>query len=270
MSEQADETPAALGDYARQLALGAASVVRGADPRALHSIEAKTTSTDLVTAVDRASERWLVERIARDRPGDGVLGEEGGERVGSSRVRWVLDPIDGTVNFVLGLPQYAVSVAAELDGHVVAGAVCNPATEEMFFAVAGSGAWLDGRQLTGPRHVDLDRAVIGTGFSYDRGRRGRQAAIAAAVLPRVADIRRQGSAALDLCAVASGRLDGYYEVGLNPWDYAAGALIATEAGCTVGGLRGEAASSHMTVAAGAELAPDLIALLIELGAETVW
>lgn len=270
MSERADETPAALDEYARELAAGAAAVVRDADLRAARAIEVKTTSTDLVTAVDRASERWLVERIGRDRPGDGVLGEEGGEQIGSSRVRWVLDPIDGTVNFVLGLPQYAVSVAAELDGRVVAGAVCNPATEEMFHATAGAGAWLDGRRLTGPRRVALDRAVIGTGFSYDRARRGRQAEVAAALLPRVADIRRQGSAALDLCAVAAGRLDGYYEVGLNPWDYSAGALIAAEAGCVVGGLHGEPVSSRMTVAAGVELAPDLLAVLSELGADAAW
>jgi myo-inositol-1(or 4)-monophosphatase len=270
MADRSDDTPAALGDYARTLAAGAAAVVRDADPRAAHTIESKTTSTDLVTAVDRGSERWLVERIGRDRPDDAVLGEEGGERAGSGPVRWVLDPIDGTVNFVLGLPQYAVSVAAEVDGRVVAGAVCNPATEEMFHAVLGGGAWLGRRRLTGPRDVDLDRAVIGTGFSYDRGRRGRQAVLAAALLPRIADIRRQGSAALDLCAVAAGRLDGYYEVGLNLWDYAAGALVAAEAGCSVSGLRGEPVSSHLTVATGAGLAAGLHAALAELGVESVW
>jgi myo-inositol-1(or 4)-monophosphatase len=270
MPDRSDESPRALGDYARRLATGAAEVVRNADSRAAHSIEAKTTSTDLVTAVDKRSERWLVDQIARDRPDDGVLGEEGGERGGSSGVRWVLDPIDGTVNFVLGLPQYAVSVAAEVDGHVVAGAVCNPATGEMFHAVRGGGAWLDGQRLSGPRNIELVRAVIGTGFSYDRGRRGRQAAVVAELLPLVADIRRLGSAALDLCAVAAGRLDAYFEVGLNLWDYAAGALVATEAGCTVSGLHGAAASTRITVAVGAELAPDLIATLTRLNAEAVW
>jgi myo-inositol-1(or 4)-monophosphatase len=220
--------------------------------------------------VDKASERWLVDQIKSDRPADGVLGEEGGERSGTSRVRWVVDPIDGTVNFVLGLPQYAVSVAAELDGQVLAGAVCNPATREMFHAVRGAGAWLDGRRLTGPRRVSLDRAVIGTGFSYDRDRRGRQASVVGQLLPRVADIRRLGSAALDLCAVAAGRLDGYYEVGLNLWDYAAGALVATEAGCTVSGVRGGPPSGYLTVAAGAELSPDLVEVLTEVHAESVW
>jgi myo-inositol-1(or 4)-monophosphatase len=270
MPDRTDETPEALGEYARRLAGGAAQVVRGADPRAAHAIESKTSSTDLVTAVDRASERWLVDQIQRDRPADGVLGEEGGERRGSSRVRWVVDPIDGTVNFVLGLPQYAVSVAAEIGGTIMAGAVCNPATGEMFHAVRGAGAWLDGRRLTGPRHVELPRAVIGTGFGYDRARRGRQAAVVAELLPRVADIRRLGSAALDLCAVATGRLDAYFEVGLNLWDYAAGALVATEAGCAVSDLHNEPPSTQFTVAAGAELAPDLIAVLRELRAESVW
>jgi myo-inositol-1(or 4)-monophosphatase len=270
MPDHAAEMPDALGEYARRLAGGAAEVVRGADTRAAHTIEAKSTSTDLVTAVDKASERWLVDQIKRDRPADGVLGEEGGERRGTSRVRWVLDPIDGTVNFVLGLPQYAVSVAAEVDGQILAGAVCNPATGELFHAVRSGGAWLDGRRLTGPRRVELDRAVIGTGFSYDRARRGRQATVAAELLPRVADIRRQGSAALDLCSVAAGRLDGYYEVGLNLWDYAAGALVATEAGCTVSGVRGGPPSPHLTIAAGAELSPHLVAILTELHAEAVW
>jgi myo-inositol-1(or 4)-monophosphatase len=270
MPDRAEETPGALSRYARRLAAGAAEVVRGADPRAAHTIEAKSTSTDLVTAVDKASERWLVDQIKRDRPADGVLGEEGGERRGTSSVRWVLDPIDGTVNFVLGLPQYAVSVAAEVDGQILAGAVCNPATAEMFHAVHGGGAWLDGRRLTGPRHVELARAVIGTGFSYDRARRGRQATVVAELLPRIADIRRQGSAALDLCAVAAGRLDGYFEVGLNLWDYAAGALVASEAGCVVSGVGGGPPSPHLTVAAGAELSADLVAILTELRAESVW
>ncbi|MGH8859658.1 MAG: inositol monophosphatase family protein, partial [Jatrophihabitantaceae bacterium] len=166
-------TPAALGAYAVRLATGAAELVRerSGDPM---RVTAKSTSTDLVTQVDRASERWLVERIRSDRPEDAVLGEEGGAREGRSGVRWVVDPIDGTVNFVLGLPQYAVSVAAEIDGEVVAGAVCNPASGELFRATRGGGAWLeDGavHRLGGPRAIGLDRAVVGTGFAYDRALR---------------------------------------------------------------------------------------------------
>jgi myo-inositol-1(or 4)-monophosphatase len=263
-----------LQDYAVHLAAGAAEVVRRADRRADGSrvdlgVEVKSTATDLVTVVDRMSERWLIEEIARDRPGDALLGEEGGPREGTTGVRWLLDPIDGTVNFVLGLPLYAISVAAQLDGRVVAGAVCNPVSGEMFQARQGGGAWLGEHALTGPRDVELSRAVIGTGFGYDREVRRRQAAVAAGVLPRVADIRRLGSAALDLCALAAGRLDGYFEAGLNPWDYGAGALIATEAGCVVSGLRGEQVSARIAVAAGAALAPDLVALLEELGADQV-
>jgi myo-inositol-1(or 4)-monophosphatase len=259
-----------LGDYAVHLARGAAQLIRARiathDPL---DIGSKSTSTDLVTSVDRASEQWLVEQISTDRPDDAVLGEEGGGRPGTSGVRWVVDPIDGTVNFVLGLPQYAVSVAAQLEGRVVAGAVCNPVSGELFTATLGGGAALDGQRLSGPREVELSRAVVGTGFGYDRELRRRQAQVVAELLPRVADIRRLGSAALDLCAVACGRLDGYFESGLNPWDYGAGALIAAEAGCVVSGLRGRPVSGRMAAVAGTGLAADLFGVLAELGADRV-
>ncbi len=264
---------AALGEYAVALATGAADLIRQRIGSAFGdlAVTSKSSSTDLVTEVDRASERWLVERIGRDRPDDAVLGEESGEHAGSSTVRWLLDPIDGTVNFVLGLPQYAVSVAAEVDARVVAAAVCGPATGELFRAVLGGGAYLvtatGTRRLAGPRRVDLDRAVVGTGFGYDRAQRARQARIAAELLPQVGDIRRLGSAALDLCAVAAGRLDAYYEAGLNPWDYAAGALVAAEAGCVISGMRDAPPSARMTVAVGAELAEPLLDLLERLRAD---
>ncbi len=264
----ASTDPSRLSDYAAHLATGAGELVRDAAGRAL-SIGSKSTTTDLVTDSDRAAERWLIERIAVDRPADAVLGEEGGGRPGSSGVRWVLDPIDGTVNFVLGLPQYAVSVAAEVDGTVVAGAVCNPASGELFRAELGGGAYLGDERLRGPRDVPLAAAVIGTGFSYDRERRARQGEVAAQLLRVVGDIRRLGASSLDLCAVACGRLDGYYEAGLSPWDYAAGALIAGEAGCELSGLRGRPVSSAMAVAAGPLLAADLFAVLEQLGADAV-
>jgi myo-inositol-1(or 4)-monophosphatase len=261
---------AELGGYAARLAEGAAELVRSrtATPAA-HDVATKSTSTDLVTEVDRASERWLVERISTDRPGDAVLGEEGGARAGTSGVRWVVDPIDGTVNFVLGIPAYAVSVAAEVAGEVVAGAVCNIVTGELFRATRGGGAWLGGVRLSGPRSVSLDRAVVGTGFGYDRGLRERQGRVAAAVLPRLADLRRIGSAALDLCSVAAGRLDGFFEAGLNPWDFAAGGLIAAETGCLLSGLHGRPPGQHLVAAAGPGLARELFALLEELGADRV-
>jgi myo-inositol-1(or 4)-monophosphatase len=263
-------SPAELGEYAVYLARGAAELVRHETAaRETRDVDSKSTSTDLVTDVDRASEQWLVAQITTDRPTDAVLGEEGGGRDGSSGVRWVVDPIDGTVNFVLGLPQYAVSVAAQIDDRFVAGAVCNPVSAELFAATLGGGAWLDGQRLCGPREVDLHRAVIGTGFAYDRELRGRQGRLVAELLPRVADVRRLGSAALDLCAVACGRLDGYFEAGLNPWDYGAGALIAAEAGCVVSGLRGRPPSGQLAAVAGPGLAADLFGLLEELGADGV-
>jgi myo-inositol-1(or 4)-monophosphatase len=255
-----------LEALAVSLADGAARVVAAGRGGEL-TVSAKTTSTDLVTQVDRQTEAWLVEQIRSVRPDDAVLGEEGGERVGSSPVRWLIDPIDGTVNFVLGIAQYAVSVAAEVEGTVVAGAVANPASGETFHARRGGGAWLGERRLTGPRDVPLSRAVVATGFGYDPQLRSHQAAVAARLLPQVSDIRRLGSAALDLCFLAAGRVDGYYEAGLNPWDYAAGLLIASEAGCVVGGLDGRGASRSLTVGAGPALADELFAVLATLGAE---
>jgi myo-inositol-1(or 4)-monophosphatase len=260
--------PAQLEELAVELAQGAAAVVRRGAGDGVE-VSAKSTETDLVTQVDRQAERWLRDRIAAVRPGDGVLGEEGTGVPASTRVRWIVDPIDGTVNFVLGLPQYGVSVAAELDGVVVAGAVCNVALDETFHAHVGGGAWLGERRLRGPRDVQVSRAVVGTGFGYDAERRARQAAVVARLLPLIGDIRRLGSAALDLCAVAAGRIDAYFEAGLNLWDYAAGALIATEAGCVVSGLRGRPPGQLLTAAAAPATAPAFFALLESLDADAV-
>ncbi|WP_375502778.1 inositol monophosphatase family protein [uncultured Jatrophihabitans sp.] len=259
------------------LAQGAGEVVRAGREQAF-AVDAKSTATDLVTEVDRASERWLVDQLAERRPGDDVLGEEGAGHAAAksggvgARVRWVVDPIDGTVNFVLGLPDYAVSVAAEIDGVAVAGAVCAPARGETFHARLGGGAVLlrDGRapqRLTGPREVPLERAVVGTGFSYDATIRVRQIAVIAELLPRIADIRRLGAAALDICHVATGRLDAYFEAGLHRWDYAAGALIAAEAGCVVTGLRGADPSGRLLATTGPQLVEDFVRVLTELQAD---
>ena len=211
-----------------------------------------------MTEVDRASERWLVGRLAELRPDDAVLGEEGAAKAGGSGVRWLLDPIDGTVNFLYGLRPYAVSVAAERDGHGGRRlrATTRPRARRSPRA-RGAGAWLDGRPVGG-RWVapSLDRAVVGTGFAYDAGRRGGQGRVLAGVLPRVGNLRRLGSAALDLCYVAAGRLDAYFEQDLKPWDRAAGALVATEAGAVVGGLRGRPPGA-VTVAASPAVAAEL-------------
>ncbi|HKC26395.1 MAG TPA: inositol monophosphatase family protein, partial [Jatrophihabitans sp.] len=195
--------------------------------------------------------------------------EEGGVRAGTNAVRWLLDPIDGTVNFVLGIPQFAVSVAAEVDGVVVAGAVCNPASGETFHARRGAGAYLGDQRLRGPRDVPLARAVVGTGFGYDAQMRARQAKVVAPLLPRIADIRRLGAASLDLCFVAAGRLDAYFEAGLNPWDHAAGGLVAFEAGCVLSGLRGRPPGRAFYAAAPPHLAAELFALLERMDADAV-
>jgi len=256
--------PRQLLDLAVDLVRRAGALVRDGRAEGLAQIGSKSTPTDLVTAMDRASERLVVDGLLAARPDDAVLGEEGGAQRGRSGVRWLLDPIDGTVNYVYGLRQYAVSLAAEVDGEVVAGVVLNPETGEEWTAVRGRGAWRDGRRLTGPRTSSVDQALVGTGFGYDARQRATQAVVVAALLPEVRDIRRLGSAALDLCFVAEGRLDAFYESGLNPWDSAAGGLVAEEAGVLVTGLRGEAPGPAMTLAAPPALHGPLHDRLVEL------
>ncbi len=247
-------------------------------------IDTKSSPTDVVTEMDRRSEALITGRIRAVRPGDAVLGEEGGQTPGDSLrggtagsaaepapVRWVVDPLDGTVNYLYGLPDWAVSIAAEVNGSVVAGVVEVPRFGETFTAVAGQGAWLHrGGTAVALRcnsGVTLGQALVGTGFGYDAGRRQVQGEVVAALLPYVRDIRRCGSAAVDLCSVAAGRLDGFFERGLNYWDFAAGGLIAHEAGAVVGGLAGQAESSSMVVAAGPELFRQLDAFLTRLNPE---
>ncbi|MFN3217076.1 MAG: inositol monophosphatase family protein [Acidimicrobiales bacterium] len=195
--------------------------------------EAKTSGSDLVTAVDRAAEALIVETILGRRPDDGLLGEEGTSRPGTSGVRWIIDPIDGTTNFVLGHPGYSVSIAAEIGDRVVAGAVADPVHGDLYEAVLGDGARCNGHPMRVRATERVERAIVATGFSYLAHRRRNQAQVLTTVLPEIADIRRMGSAALDLCSVGVGRVDAYYEIGLNEWDLAAGALIASEAGATV-------------------------------------
>lgn len=232
-------------------------------------IATKSTDTDLVTAADRAVERQVIEALRELRPHDTVLGEEYGDTGqtasrGRDSVRWILDPIDGTVNYFYGLPHYAVSLAAEVDGRVVVGVVRNAATGEEWRAVRGGGAYRDGRRLHGSTETDLSRALLATGFGYDPAQRSRQAAVLARLIGHVRDIRRFGSAALDLCLAAEGRIDGYYEQGLNLWDHAAGGLIATEAGLRVGGLAGAPPGPDLLIAAPPALYEPLHDLLVEL------
>lgn len=229
--------------------------------------ETKTTPTDVVTAADRASERLLVEGIRAARPDDAVLGEEGASVEGTSGVRWVVDPVDGTVNFLYGIPQWAVSVGVEVDGVTEVGVVVDPAKGETWTAVRGGGAFLDGRPLRCSSATDLSQTMLATGFSYDARRRAVQAQHLTRLLPVVRDIRRMGAGALDLCAIAAGRVDAYYEQAMSPWDWTAGALIAREAGARVGGLRGRAESSDLVVAAAPGVWDALHDLLVELDAD---
>lgn len=227
----------------------------------------KSTPTDIVTEMDRACEALLVERIRAARPGDGFLGEEGTDEMGTTGVTWVVDPIDGTVNYLYAIPSFAVSVAARVGDEVVAGVVVNPVSGETWTARLGHGAHLDGRPIRVNPPADLPLALVGTGFGYAAQRRARQAQVLAEVLPRVRDVRRAGSAALDLCAVGCGRLDAYYEQGAMPWDVAAGGLVAREAGARVGGLAGRPVGEAMTLAAPPGLFEVLDALLSDADAD---
>ena len=276
-------------------------------------VETKSSLTDVVTAMDRRAEALITEQIRAARPGDAILGEEGGETHGApapgqpggapaAEVRWIVDPLDGTVNYLYGLSDWAVSIAAEVAGTIVAGVVAVPLHGETFLAVRGQGAWRrtdsglhsavgsgavrsgavgSGAVGSGPggsgadgdtalrcnRGVPLGQALVGTGFGYLPGRRRVQGEVVSALLPQIRDIRRGGSAAVDLCMVAAGRLDAFYERGLNYWDYAAGALIAAEAGARVTGLAGRPPGSSMTVAAGPGLYEQLTGALAALSPE---
>ncbi len=241
-----DSDPEGLRAVAEGLADEAAQYVRrrrtevfgdaGDRDGAGSAVRTKSTPTDPVTVVDTETERLLRDRLAELRPGDPVLGEEGGGavRVEPGRPLWVLDPIDGTVNFVYGIEAYAVSVGVQIDGTSVAGAVANVATGEVFSAAVGHGARVRRAGVSTPLRCtpvgELSMALVGTGFGYAREQRARQAAVLARLLPDIRDMRRLGSCALDLCMVAAGQLDAYYEDGVHVWDWAAGALIAAEAG----------------------------------------
>jgi myo-inositol-1(or 4)-monophosphatase len=193
----------------------------------------KSSPIDIVTEADQACEELIRERLLGARPDDGFLGEEGDAIAGTSGIQWIVDPIDGTVNYLYGMPHYAVSIAAARGDEIVAAVVLGPATGLEYAATLGAGATRNGEPIEVRRPTTLAQSLIGTGFGYETEVRERQAHAVARMLPRVRDIRRQGSCALDLCAVASGQLDGYVEEGPHIWDYAAGGLIAIEAGATL-------------------------------------
>ena len=241
---------------------------------ATFAIDAKSTATDLVTEMDTASEALIRSIIAEERPDDVVIGEEGGSAQvpaeASGAVTWYVDPIDGTTNYVYDHPGYNVSIAATIDDVAVAAVVADPTHSRTYRATRGGGAWCDDRRLhmsaTAPV---LAEALVATGFAYDATRRGRQGALVAELLPQIRDIRRMGAAALDLCSVASGRVDAYYEVGLARWDLAAGALVAEEAGARLGSLDGGPVRPASVLVAHPALFDQLQQLLAELGSDTL-
>ncbi|MBA3989935.1 MAG: inositol monophosphatase [Propionibacteriales bacterium] len=225
----------------------------------------KSSPTDVVTAVDLASERLIRERIAAARPADAVVGEEGDDSSGSSGVTWVVDPIDGTVNFLYGIRQFSVSLAACDEAGAVAAVVHDPSSGETFTALRGDGAWLDGRPIRPSDCTDTTRALVGTGYHYRADVRARQAVETGRLVPHIRDVRRMGSAALDLCYVACGRYDAYVERGLRPWDLAGGELIAREAGVRVEGMHGSDPSELLVVAAPEALFEGLHRELVSAG-----
>ena len=227
---------AELVELAQRLANEAAalSLRRLSEPRS--DVRTKSTGTDMVSEVDEECERLIVDGIRAARPDDGILSEEGASAESRSGVRWVIDPIDGTTNYLYGHPGYGISIAAEIDGEVAAGVVVDPIHRDCFTAVRGRGAQRNGEPVRVSAATDLAAALIATGFGYDAEVRVEQAKLLSRVIGSIRDIRRMGAAAVDLCSVACGRVDAYYERGLNHWDLAAGALIAIEAGATVGEL----------------------------------
>jgi myo-inositol-1(or 4)-monophosphatase len=229
--------------------------------------DTKSSASDVVTEMDRRCEALLVDRILSARPDDGILGEEGADHVGETGIRWVLDPIDGTVNYLYGLPSWAVSVAAEIDGVTVVGVVVAPALGETFVAQQGHGAYLHDERGRHRLHVNdpvkLPAALVATGFGYTVERRTGQARVVEQVLPRVRDIRRGGACSVDLCSLAAGRVDAYYERGPHAWDLAAGGLVAREAGARIEGLHGVPAGDELIIAAGQHLFGPLHDLLAE-------
>lgn len=241
MTASAQHSPAQLAQIAADVARLAGARILELRTRGVDVAAAKSSAVDIVTEADREAERLITAALLEARPEDGVVGEEGTGIEGTSGITWVIDPIDGTVNYLYNIPMYTVSIAATVpdalayaDGRRgIAAAVFNPSSDEIFTAFEGGGAQLNGIRISPTGNTELATSLVATGFGYTASRRAEQAEMASRLLPQVRDIRRLGSAANDLCMVASGRVDAYYEIGLKPWDYAAGALIATESGVAV-------------------------------------
>ncbi|CAA9375919.1 MAG: Inositol-1-monophosphatase [uncultured Nocardioides sp.] len=242
MSPGAPELSLELRDLALAVAREAVALARSMRAGGIDVADTKSSAVDVVTEADRSCEALIRRRILAARPDDAILGEEGDDHPGTSTVRWIVDPIDGTVNYLYGLPDWAVSLAAEVDGEVAAGVVVNGSSGVEYAAARGAGATRDGRPIAvRPTTPPLAERLVLTGFGYRAEVRAHQGACVAALLPHVRDVRRMGSCALDLCHVADGSGDAYVEEGPAPWDYSAGALVLTEAGGRFGVLTGRLA-----------------------------
>jgi myo-inositol-1(or 4)-monophosphatase len=259
MTDVGDE----LLDLAARLAREAGALVAAGRRGGVRALSTKSTLTDMVTEFDQASERLIVERLTVARPDDGIVGEEGTATEGTTGIDWLIDPIDGTTNFLYDLPGYAVSIAAVDHEGTLVGVVYVPALDELFAARRGGGATLDGNAIRCGERTDVGSALVGTGFSYFSARRSFQADRVARLIPHVRDIRRLGAASVDLCYVAMGRLDAYFEEHLGPWDLAAGELIAREAGCRTGDFRGGPPRPDEVLVANPTLFPPLADLILD-------
>jgi myo-inositol-1(or 4)-monophosphatase len=255
-----DADEGTLLEVAREAADAAAAELRARFGEHAQGVRSKSTPTDLVSDADVAAESAIREVLAARRPGDAILAEESGAS-GDGVLRWVVDPLDGTINFLFGIPAFAVSVACEDADGALAGVVLDPVRDEWFAATRSGDALLGGEPIRGRGGSDLSRAMVATGFGYDAHVRARQADVLARVLPRVADVRRVGAAALDLAWCACGRFDAYYERGLHPWDVAAGALIAARAGLVVRPLEESGPDPAGVVAAPPALIDELYELV---------
>ena len=221
----------------------------------------KSSAIDFATQMDQQAEELIVREILTSRPDDGIIAEEGAARTSKSGITWVIDPLDGTVNYLYGLPGWNVSIAAKDKDGVLVGVVYAPSINGLWSAVRGGDATYNGDKIKCNDPVTLDKALLSTGFAYDLNLRISQGDTMAKLLPRIRDLRRNGAAAVDLCYVAMGALDGYFEASLKEWDHAAGGLIATEAGAVVSGPAGGAPSSELVVAAGPSLHAQLLPLI---------
>lgn len=265
-------SPTELLDIARTIALEAGELIARRRSEGVLVADTKSSSIDVVTFADRECEEFVKSRLAELRPEDGFYGEEGGDSTGTSGLTWIVDPIDGTVNYLYGIPQFAVSIAV-VEGtpdpgtwKQLAGVVFNPMNDELYFASLGGGAFLTKAGKTSPLAVNqetlLAHTLLATGFAYSSELRAEQADVLTRILPAVRDIRRAGAASLDLCAVAAGQLDAYYERDTKPWDYAAGSLVLREAGGVVGGLDGAPEGRDMLLAANPHLFSQIEKLLL--------